>query len=81
MGEFSKAELKKIYFGIDMKKHLIVEIQVGVNEGENWHLVASLETEKEKELIYRGKTVWWAWKQKWISVKENNTTKEFNTLY
>lgn len=25
-GRFSKAELKNTYFGIDMKKHLIVEI-------------------------------------------------------
>lgn len=38
-----------------MKKHLTVEIQVGVNERENRHLGASLESRKRERTDLQGK--------------------------
>lgn len=68
-GRLSKVEFKKItYFGINMK-HLTVEIQVGVNERENWHLGASLES-REKELMYGEKQCDGLENQKWIFIKK-----------
>lgn len=50
-----------------MKKHLTVETQVGVNERENWHLGASLES-RERTDLQGEKQGDGPEKQKWISI-------------
>lgn len=55
---------EKAYLGINMKRHLTVGIQVGVNERENWHLGASLESKERTDLYREKKKVWQAWKAK-----------------